>query len=193
MAKVKKGKVSDLVQDDKNASQGTEIGRRLIAESVRTFGLGRSVLVDKDNRLIAGNKAQEATLENGIDKTIVIETDGSELIVVKRTDISLDDDKGRGLALADNRTAEANLNWNPENLQIHFDAVVNLGFDSLKFDTGITIGSPDSASGGSAPKDLSDSLGSVFKIELEFPDETELQTAFEKLTELGYRCKILTL
>lgn len=106
MAKIKKGKVSDLIQDDKNANNGTEIGRRMIAESVRTFGLGRSVLVDKDNRLIAGNKAQEATLENGIEKTIVVETDGSELIVVKRTDISLDDDRGRGLALADNRTAE---------------------------------------------------------------------------------------
>lgn len=193
MAKIKKGKVSDLIQDDKNANNGTEIGRRLIAESVRTFGLGRSVLVDKDNRLIAGNKAQEATLENGIEKTIVVETDGSELIVVKRTDISLDDDRGRGLALADNRTAELNLNWNRENLQIHFDAAVNLGLEGLKFDTDITIGEKAAGGGSSAPKDLSDSLDSVFKIEIEFPDEEGLQEAFEKFTEMGYQCKILTL
>jgi hypothetical protein len=193
MAKVKKAKVADLIQDDQNANQGTEIGRRLIESSIETLGLGRSVLVDKDNRLIAGNKTQEGTLKNGIENAIIVETDGTELIVVKRTDLSLDDDKGRALALADNRASELNLNWNPERLEMHVDAAINLGLTELKFDTDVTIGEGGGAGGNAAPKDLSDSLDSVFKIELEFQDEGELQTAFENLTEQGYKCKILTL
>jgi len=193
MAKVKKGKVADLIQDDKNANQGTIVGDRMIGESIKTLGLGRSVLVDKDNRLIAGNKTQKKTLEEGIQNAIIVETDGKELIVVKRTDLSLDDEKARALALADNRTAETNLNWDNQNVQIHFDAAVNMGLGDLVFDTDVTIGGDAAGGGSGAPKDLSNSLDEVFKIEIEFADEMALKEAFEQLTELGYQCKILTL
>lgn len=191
--KVKKGKVADLIQDDKNANQGTIVGDRMIGQSIKTLGLGRSVLVDKDGRLIAGNKTQKKALEEGIENAIIVETDGKEMIVVKRVDLSLDDERGRALALADNRTAEANLNWDNQNVQIHFDAALNLGLGDLVFDTDVQIGGDAAGGGAGAPKDLSDSLDEVFKIELEFPDEVALQEAFEKLTELGYQCKILTL
>ena len=47
----------------------------------------------------------------------VIETDGSELVVVKRTDLSLDDAKARQLAIADNRSSEVGLDWDLPTLE----------------------------------------------------------------------------
>lgn len=63
--------------------------------------LGRSILVDKNNIVIAGNGVFAEAKELGI-KVRVIESDGKELIVVKRTDRSTEDEKRKLLALVDN-------------------------------------------------------------------------------------------
>ena len=52
MTKIKEGKIADLIQDDRNLIKGTEEGRKLIEKSLRKFGAGRSVLIDKNNRLV---------------------------------------------------------------------------------------------------------------------------------------------
>ncbi len=48
------------------------------------MGLGRSILVSADNEIIAGNGVTETAVERGIENTIVVETTGNELVVVKR-------------------------------------------------------------------------------------------------------------
>lgn len=50
-------KIHDLIQDDKNFNQGTEKGQVLMNRSFENFGAARSVLIDKNNRIIAGNKS----------------------------------------------------------------------------------------------------------------------------------------
>lgn len=117
MAKDKVIGIEELIQDDRNFNRGTEKGKELIEKSFRELGAGRSVLIDKDNRLIGGNKAQIGAMDAGITKVRIIETDGTELIAVKRTDISLDTEKGRKMALADNATQQANLSWDKEELK----------------------------------------------------------------------------
>lgn len=109
-------KLEDFTPDDRNLNQGTERGAALLEKSLQRFGAGRSILVDRDGRIIAGNKTHEAALERGL-KAIEVETDGTTLVVVKRTDISLDSLEGRELALADNRVAEVNLSWDEKNLE----------------------------------------------------------------------------
>ena len=49
--------IKKLVPDDHNFNKGTEQGRELVKQSFEKYGAGRSVLLDKDDRLIAGNKA----------------------------------------------------------------------------------------------------------------------------------------
>ena len=80
-------------------------------KSFKELGAGRSILVDKDGRIIAGNKSQQAAIAAGIKKVRIIETTGDELVAVKRTDLSLDSKEGRELALADNLTTQVNLEW----------------------------------------------------------------------------------
>lgn len=103
--------IDELVQDDHNFNKGTEEGQKLIEKSFKELGAGRSILVDKDGKIIAGNKSQLAAQAVGIKKVRVIESDGTELIAVKRTDLSLDSEEGRKLALADNLTTQVNLAW----------------------------------------------------------------------------------
>lgn len=113
-ADIKTVSIDQLIPDDKNFNKGTEFGSHLMDESLRKFGLGRSILIDKNNRIIAGNKTAEKAGELGFDKVVVVETDGNTLVAVKRKDVDLDSQKGRELALADNATGKANLAWDEE-------------------------------------------------------------------------------
>ena len=114
MAKITETNVDKLIPDNKNFNRGTEYGQHLIEESLRKFGAGRSILLDKNNRIIAGNKTIENAAIIGLDNVIIVETDGNQIVAVKRNDIDLDTAKGRELALADNATGKANLAWDIE-------------------------------------------------------------------------------
>lgn len=113
--------IDELKFDDKNFNKHTEFGMGLLENSLRELGAGRSILVDKDNNIIAGNGIVEAANNAGITKTRVIETDGTELVVVKRKDMRLDSEKGRKMAMADNATTEADLSWDFAGLADFFD------------------------------------------------------------------------
>lgn len=125
--KVTKAKLADLIPDDRNLNKGTEQGKELIAKSLNKFGAVRGIAVDKDNRIIAGNKTVENAIEQGIEDVIIVETTGKELVVTRRTDTSLDTKEGREMALADNATVKVDLAWDTEQL----DAVVeDYGIDA---------------------------------------------------------------
>lgn len=117
MAKEKQTTIEDLEFDDKNFNRHTEFGLSLVEKSLRKNGAGRSILIDKNNRIIGGNGVVEVAGQIGMNKVRIVESDGSEIIAVKRTDIDLDSKQGREMALADNATASADLQWDTENLQ----------------------------------------------------------------------------
>jgi hypothetical protein len=122
----KQPKYDGIQPDRKNANKGTERGRYMVEASLRETGAGRSILLDKDGRIIAGNKTFEAASDIGL-PVRVVETDGTELVAVKRTDLDLDDDTGtaRKLAYFDNRTSSVGLAWDVEQIL----ADVNAGLD----------------------------------------------------------------
>lgn len=110
------GNISELKFDDKNFNKHTEYGMSLLEKSLRENGAGRSILIDKDNNIIAGNGIIEAAGQVGLEKVKIVETTGDEIVAVKRTDVSLDSKKGRKMALADNSTARADLEWDFDNI-----------------------------------------------------------------------------
>jgi hypothetical protein len=112
--KVTTTKIDQLTPDDRNLNRHTEYGSSLLEKSVAQFGLGRSILIDKNNRIIAGNGITETAGALGMEDVVVVETTGDKLVAVKRTDIDLDSKEGRELALADNATAAANLDWDTD-------------------------------------------------------------------------------
>jgi len=115
MAQIHEGSLSELHFDDANANNHTARGLDALENSLQRLGLGRSIVVDKDNRIIAGNATAMKAGESGVAQRVVfVETDGNTLVAVRRTDLSIDDAKARELAIADNRVGELNLDWNDE-------------------------------------------------------------------------------
>ncbi len=84
-------KVRDLKLDRKNANKGTRRGRRRSTRASGELGAGRSVLLDREGRDLAGNKTVEAARGAGIDDVIVVQTDGRQLVAVQRTDLDLEE------------------------------------------------------------------------------------------------------
>ena len=109
----------DIKFDKRNYRKHSEQNKNRIKKSLKECGAGRSVLVDADDTLIAGNGVFEQAQAMGI-PTRVIETDGTELVVVKRTDLRTDDDKRKLLAMAYNATSD-NVEWDMETLNDDFD------------------------------------------------------------------------
>ena len=109
--------IEELVQDEHNFNKGTDEGGKLMERSFKEMGAGRSVLIDKHGKIIAGNKSQKAAIAAGIKRVRVIETTGDELIAVKRTDVELESEQGRKMALLDNLTTQVNLAWDEAELQ----------------------------------------------------------------------------
>lgn len=105
--------IKDLKSDHKNARKRTDRSAELIKESLQRYGAARSIVIDEDNRILAGNGTIEGAKEAGIDRIRVIETDGDEVIAVRRT--GLTEEQKVGLALADNRTADLS-EWDQEML-----------------------------------------------------------------------------
>lgn len=106
--------LSDLLPDEANANRGTERGLGMLEASLRAYGAGRSVLLDRNGRIIAGNKTVEQAAALGMDDLIVVKTDGRKLVAVQRTDLDMArDPRARELALADNRVGEVDLEWDP--------------------------------------------------------------------------------
>jgi len=108
-------KLSEFTPDPKNANKGTVRGRGILEKSLQDLGAGRSILVDKHGTAIAGNKTLSVAIESGFEDAIVVETDGTRLVVVKRTDLDLStDEKAKLLAVGDNRASEIGLEWDVE-------------------------------------------------------------------------------
>lgn len=99
--------------DPNNPNLGTEEGTQLLEQSLERVGAGRSIVVTRDGVVIAGNKTLRAADKVHL-PVRVVDTDGKELVVVRRKDLDYDDLKARELALADNRIAEMNLRWDPK-------------------------------------------------------------------------------
>ena len=113
---IKEGKISDLIPDNINANKHTQFGLSLVEKSLQNHGFGRSILVDKHNRIIAGNGVTETAGAVGMENILIVETTGDQLVVVKRTDIDLDSKRGRELAISDNASAKASISWDEDAL-----------------------------------------------------------------------------
>lgn len=132
----KKVKIETLIQDDKNFNLGTTYGAELMERSLKKFGAGRSVVVDKNGKIIAGNKTVENAIKAGIKEVLVVETSGDKIVAVKRTDVELDSAQGREMALADNATAKENILFD---VGAVLDEATSKGFDPAEWGSGIKL------------------------------------------------------
>ena len=182
MAKIIETSIEQLVPDDKNFNEGTEYGQHLIEESLRKFGAGRSILLDKNNRIIAGNKTTENCANVGLDDVIIVETDGTKLVAVKRTDIDLDSAQGREMALADNATGKANLCFDTDLIMQEAEK-----FDFDPEDWGIDV---DNGEYGKGEEKQDGKKVISTRLVVECGDVTKLSLLFSELQDRGFKCEL---
>ena len=171
--------VEVLIPDNKNFNKHTEYGMHILEESIRKFGLGRSILIDKNNRIIAGNGVVETASQIDLDKVLVVETKGNTLVAVKRTDIDLDSAKGRELALADNATGKANLCFDTDWIMQEAEK-----FDCDPEDWGVPMDQPEEEQKEDGKKEIST------KLIVECGDASKLSLLFSELQDRGFKCEL---
>jgi hypothetical protein len=181
MTKIIETNIESLVPDNKNFNKGTEYGDRLMDESLRKFGLARSIVIDKNNRIIAGNKTAEKAADIGFTDVLVVEVDGNQLVAVKRKDIDLDSAKGRELALADNATSKANLAWDESMIE---EVSQQWGFEPQEWGVDVSVQEEPEQEEPSGKKEIST------RLIVECGDVTKLSLLFSELQDRGFSVEL---
>lgn len=103
--------IADLLPDKRNARKHNPRNIGMIEKSLQEVGAARSIVIDENGNILAGNGTIEAAAQAGITRVQVVDTDGETIVAVRRTGLSKKEKKR--LALYDNRTAEL-ASWEPE-------------------------------------------------------------------------------
>ena len=177
-----------LKSDPKNARKRTSQSKYLIEESLRRYGAARSIVIDEETRVLAGNGTIDGAKAAGISNVRVIETDGDEIIAVKRT--GLTEDEKVGLALADNRTADLS-EWDANMLhQLSQETDISPWFSEDDVDE--LLGKAELED---IDEDLSDDqsgkLTGTYQILVDCVNEVEQTATLETLLKEGLKCRAL--
>lgn len=190
----KRIKLTDFLPDDKNMNAHTQYGMGLLEKSVEKVGVIESITVSADDKVISGNARQEVmtTKFEGVEP-ILVETDGTRPIILKRTDIQSGTKQFHEAALLANTVAKANINLDLE--KIEEVAVAEYGIAVQ--DLGVPVSVPNEPTGDEEEVDLSkfnqtaDSYlnNNIRQIVLLYDTDTH-KVVLEKLAEIGQRYDI---
>ena len=132
--------MTDIKFDERNYRIHNQKNKDLIKKSLEELGAGRSIVVDKEGEIIGGNGVYEQAKNLNMPIKMV-ETDGTELVVVKRVDLATADEKRKKLAIMDNSTSDSS-EFDFDALRLDFDIskLAELGVDvpEVKPDTTYT-------------------------------------------------------
>jgi DNA modification methylase len=104
------------LRPSKNARVHSKRQLKLLKRSIERFGFVNPVLIDGDNRIIAGHGRVKAAAEAGLLSVPTLQVD------------HLDDEEIRAYVIADNRLAEK-AGWDPALLAIELKELSDIGFD----------------------------------------------------------------
>ena len=131
----KKIKLSNITPDDKNNNKHTSYGMDLLEKSVNKVGIIESITISNDDKIISGNARHEVIGKHFEKEALVIETDGTQPIIIKRTDIESDTKQFYEASILANTTSKKNIDFDMEvidTLVEEFDIdVVDLGVDII--------------------------------------------------------------
>jgi DNA modification methylase len=106
--------LKELTSDPRNARKHTPRNVGAIVSALHEVGAARSIVIDEDGVVLAGNATIEAAAEAGITRVQVVDADGETVVAVRRS--GLTPEQKTRLALFDNRAAEL-ADWDTEVLR----------------------------------------------------------------------------
>jgi len=118
--------LTTVILDNHNLNEGTVRGEHLLSQSITTLGIGRGGFADGNRVMMGGNKTVSAAIAANLTKAIFFQTDGTQLVAVRRKDVSIKSEMGQLLKLADNRVHEINYAVSNEELLFHIENGLDL-------------------------------------------------------------------
>ena len=171
-AKIQKVSISSIKENDANPRFINKHKFKKLVNSVKEFHEMlslRPIVVDKDNIILGGNMRYKACKEIGLKEVYIIQAD------------DLDEKKAQEFIIKDNVGFGE---WDWDILANDWDVkeLEDWGLDGFPFEEE-----------EKELNDISDTIESSYRIEVEIENEEEQEKLYNELIEKGYICRILTL
>src|SRR3990167_6269070 len=101
--------LKDLPPDPRNARRHTPRNVGMIVDALQHVGAARSIVIDEDGVILAGNATVEAAAEAGSTAVQGVDVPGDTLVAVRRRGLTTQ--QKTALALYDNRASELAEGW----------------------------------------------------------------------------------
>ena len=128
---VYRANIEDFTPLQDNPNAGTLRGSYILNRAVEKLGAGRSLVADKNGVINAGNHAQAAFVDAGIEDAIVVKTKGDVVVIHQREDWDVTENDGDNPAMeyafVDNRSSEVGFELDTAVLGAAIDKGLDLG------------------------------------------------------------------
>jgi hypothetical protein len=174
--------ISALKPDPRTARKHSPRNIGMVADALNEVGAARSIVIDENNVVLAGNGVLEAAGQAGIERLRIIEADGDELIAVQRKNLTAE--QKQKLALYDNRAGELAM-WDEEIIQ---EMSQSMDLSEFFYPEELT------ALLGNAPEEdeTNPQLGDLaYRIIVDCGSEEEQATLLERFEADGLTCRAL--
>jgi hypothetical protein len=166
--------LNQLRLDMRNARRRTERSSALIET--------RSLVIDEEGNVLAGNGTLEAAASIGIERVLVVPTDGNTLVAVQRTNLT--PRQKRRYAIADNRASDLS-EWDAGTLSELIEEDPDLHLESYFSDQEL-----DELMDGLGDEDQEEDDGTSksqgkLEVKLTFEDNSDFDTFLQSLQQLN--------
>jgi site-specific DNA-methyltransferase (adenine-specific) len=162
MAKIK---FKDIKPDSRNTNKHTEYGMHTLDNSLEQVGIIESVTISNDNVIISGNARHEKIGQKFTNDAIIVETDGTTPVVIKRTDIESGTKEFHKASILANTVAQKNQNIDVELVEVladEFEFEVSEVFVDVEVDEVLEATEDDFDA--TPPKEAITVLGDLYEI-----------------------------
>ena len=174
---ITKIKIEELKPYGGNAKKHPPEQVEQIKESIRYYGMNDPIAIDENNVVIEGHGRLMALKELGYEDAECIRIEG------------LTEEQKNAYRLVHNKLT-MNTDFDFGMLEEELKRLDGFGVDVDKFGFD---GPKREEKERKERKDLSDQINEIYEVIIECGNETEQQEAFERLSEEGYVCRVLTL
>jgi hypothetical protein len=195
---VEQKKIADFRPQSKNSNKHSQRGMGLLTKAMSEEGWITAITTCNDGMVIDGSARLEVAYEKfGEDvEPIIVRSNGDRPIIHIREDLpNAEDPRAKKLSLYANRVAEVNLEWDADILAAIAEEV---DISDMFFDEELAalinedeVEPEDEEFQPPEPQGIP--YQSKFAVAIECKDEAVQEVTFNKLSEMGYKCKVLTL
>jgi hypothetical protein len=181
MAKIK---LKDIKPDSRNTNKHTEYGMHTLDNSLEQVGIIESVTISNDNVIISVNARHEKIGQKFTNDAIIVETDGTTPVVIKRTDIESGTKEFHKASILANTVAQKNQNIDVE--------LVEVLADEFEFEVSEVFVDVNSDEMPNSAKENESGFDNDIYLNVKMENEKEAEKLFNDLQNKGYECKIIS-